>query len=200
MDSYTDTITGVILSGGKNTRMGGRNKAFMEFEGERIIDRTVRLFRSLFDEVILITNSPREYIDLNITLVTDIYQNKGALGGIHAGLFHASQEKVFFAACDMPFINEGLIKHMIDLSGNFDILVPQSPDGHQPLHAIYSRKCLSVIEKLFTQDRLKIIDFYPGYSIHRITADTLIQFDPTGRMFSNLNSLEEIQKVSDKTI
>jgi len=195
MDSYTDTVTGVILSGGKNSRMGGRNKAFMEFEGERIIDRTVRLFRALFDEVILVTNSPLEYLDLNVALVTDIYQNKGALGGIHAGLFHASQEKVFFAACDMPFLNEALIKHMIDLSGDYEILVPQSPDGHQPLHAIYSRKCLPVIEKLFSQDRLKIIGFYPGYTIHRITADTLMQFDPTGRMFSNLNSLEEIQKI-----
>jgi len=193
--SYTDHVTGVILSGGKNSRMGGRNKAFIEFEGERLIDRSVRLFQSLFDEVILITNSPQEYLDLGVALVTDIYQNKGALGGIHAGLFHATNEKVFFAACDMPFLNEALIKHMIDLSAEFDILVPQSPDGLQPLHAIYSRKCLPVIEKLFSQDRLKIIGFYPGYTIHKITADTLIQFDPEWRMFSNLNSLEEMGKI-----
>ena len=193
--SYTDHVTGIILSGGKNSRMGGRNKAFIEFEGERLIDRSVRLFQSLFDEVILITNSPQEYLDLGVALVTDIYQNKGALGGIHAGLFHATNEKVFFAACDMPFLNEALIKHMIDLSAEFDILVPQSPDGLQPLHAIYSRKCLPVIEKLFSQDRLKIIGFYPGYTIHKITADTLIQFDPEWRMFSNLNSLEEMGKI-----
>ncbi|MDR2861228.1 MAG: molybdenum cofactor guanylyltransferase [Syntrophobacterales bacterium] len=196
MDSiYTDRVTGVILSGGENSRMGGRNKAFIEFEGERLIDRGVRLFQSLFAEVILVTNSPQEYFDLDAALVTDIYRHKGALGGIHAGLFHASCEKVFFAACDMPFLNEGLIKHMIDLAGGFDILVPQSPDGLQPLHAIYSRKCLPVIEKLFSQDRLKIIGFYPGYTIHKITADTLLQFDPSLRMFSNFNSLEEMQKV-----
>jgi molybdopterin-guanine dinucleotide biosynthesis protein A len=193
--AYTDGVTGVILSGGKNSRMGGRNKAFIEFEGERLIDRDVRLFQSLFAEVILVTNSPREYLDLGVTLVTDIYRNKGALGGIHAGLFHAGNEKVFFAACDMPFLNEALIKHMIDLSPDFDILVPQSPDGLQPLHAVYSRKCLPVIEKLFAKDLLKIIGFYPGYTIHKITADTLIQFDPQWRMFSNLNSSEEMQKI-----
>jgi len=198
MDSdspYTNRVTGVILSGGKNTRMGGRNKAFLQFDGERVIDRTIRIFKALFEEVILVTNAPFDYLDQNVMLVTDMFKDKGALGGIHAGLFHATREKVFFAACDMPFLNRAFIESMIDLSDRYDIVVPNPSDGLQPLHAVYSRRCLPVIEKLFEQDRLKIIGFYPGYSIHKIPAETLAQYDPEGRMFFNVNSLEELNKL-----
>ena len=192
---YTDKVTGVILSGGKNTRMGGRNKAFIEFEGERLIDRTARIFRALFKEVILVTNSPLDYLEQNVMMVTDMYKDKGALGGIHAGLFHATREKAFFAACDMPFLNPEFIKAMIDLADRYEIVVPSPLDGLQPLHAVYPRKCLPVIEKLFSQDKLKIIGFYPGYTIHKIPPDVLATFDPEGKMFSNVNSLDELRKV-----
>jgi molybdopterin-guanine dinucleotide biosynthesis protein A len=192
---YTDKVTGVILSGGKNTRMGGRNKAFLEFEGERLIDRTVRIFKALFSEVILVTNSPLDYLDQDVMMVTDIYKDKGALGGIHAGLSHTTCEKAFFAACDMPFLNQAFIASLIDLADQYEIVVPHPPDGLQPLHAVYSRKCLPVIEKLFSQDKLKIIGFYPGYTIHKIPPEVLVQFDPDGKMFSNVNSLEELRKV-----
>ena len=192
---YSDKFTGVILSGGKNTRMGGRNKAFLEFEGERLIDRTARIFKTLFKEVILVTNTPLDYLDQNVMMVTDIYKDKGALGGIHAGLFQATREKAFFAACDMPFLNLEFIKAMIDLAEHYDIVVPNPSDGLQPLHAVYSRKCLPVIEKLFSRDKLKIIGFYPGYTIHKIPPEVLVQYDPEGKMFANVNSLDELRKV-----
>ena len=72
-------ITGIILAGGKNLRMG-KNKAFLEINGERIIDRTKNLFVDLFDEVLLVTNSPLEYFDLNLRTVSDLLPG-GALGG-----------------------------------------------------------------------------------------------------------------------
>ncbi len=69
-------MTGIILAGGKNLRMG-RNKAFLEVDGERIIDRTRAIFVDLFDEVLLVTNSPLDYISLNLRIVTDLYEDKG---------------------------------------------------------------------------------------------------------------------------
>ena len=95
----------------------------------------------------------------------------------------------------MPFLNPDFIKAMIELSDRYDIVVPNPPDGLQPLHAVYPRKCLPVIEKLFAQDKLKIIGFYPGYSIHKILPEVLVKFDPEGKMFANVNSLEELRKV-----
>ncbi|MCG6536280.1 MAG: NTP transferase domain-containing protein [Syntrophales bacterium LBB04] len=73
-------MTGVILSGGKSARMG-MNKAFLEIEGKRLIDRTMLMFRDVFREVILVTNSPLDYLDQDCIIVSDIFKNKGALGG-----------------------------------------------------------------------------------------------------------------------
>jgi len=81
-------MTGVILSGGRNLRMG-QNKAFLRIEGERLIDRTVRLFRAVFPEVIIVAASPLDYLDQAATIVTDILPEKGALGGLYTGLFFA---------------------------------------------------------------------------------------------------------------
>ncbi|MBW2674523.1 MAG: NTP transferase domain-containing protein, partial [Deltaproteobacteria bacterium] len=64
-------MTGIILSGGKNARMG-ENKAFIRVDGERIIDRTIRIFRELFDEIVLVTNEPLAYLEFDLKIVTDI--------------------------------------------------------------------------------------------------------------------------------
>ncbi len=138
-------ITGIILAGGKNLRMG-KNKAFLEVNGERIIDRTKKLFLELFDEVLLVTNSLPDCLGLNLRMVADLHPGKGALGGIYTGLFHASHSHAFVAACDMPFLNKDLIRHLIDLSPGYDIVIPKTQDGWQPLHAIYSKSCLAPIK------------------------------------------------------
>jgi molybdenum cofactor guanylyltransferase len=187
-------MTGVILSGGKNTRMG-ENKAFIRVGGERLIDRTVRLFRGLFQEVIIVTASPLDYLDQEAVIVTDILPEKGALGGIYTGLFYATNEHAFLAACDMPFLNKAFIEYMVLQASGYDIIVPAPPDGLQPLHAIYSRRCLHAIRAQLDQNRLQIKGFYPGHHILEISPEVLGAFDPEGRMFLNVNTPEELHKI-----
>jgi molybdopterin-guanine dinucleotide biosynthesis protein A len=188
-------MTGVILAGGRSTRMG-RNKAFLEVGGERLIDRNVRLFRSLFQQVIIVTTSPLDYLDQPAAIATDILPGRGALGGIYTGLFHASGEQAFFAACDMPFLNPDFLACMIGLAAGHDIVVPAPPDGLQPLHAIYSRRCLPVIRSLLERDRLKIRGFYPGFDVLTIPPETLQAFDPEGRMFLNVNTPADLRRLA----
>jgi molybdopterin-guanine dinucleotide biosynthesis protein A len=116
--------TGIILAGGKNLRMG-QNKAFLEVQGEKIIDRIKRIFVELFDEVLLVTNSPADYLNLNLRTLTDLYREKGSLGGVFTGLFHASFSHAFVAACDMPFLRPALISHLVRLSPGYDIVIPE---------------------------------------------------------------------------
>src|SRR4030043_189952 len=97
-------MTGIILSGGRSTRMG-KNKAFLRVGGEHLIDRTVRLFRAVFREVIIVTASPLDYLDQETVIVTDILPERGALGGIYTGLFYAAHQQAFVAACDTPFLD-----------------------------------------------------------------------------------------------
>ena len=187
-------MTGVILSGGKNRRMG-ENKAFVTVDGERLIDRAVRLFRSVFDEVIIVTAQPADYLDQKAVIVTDILPDRGALGGIYTGLFWSRGEQAFFAACDMPFLNRAFLEYMIRQAPGYDIVVPACADGPQPLHAVYSRRCLPVIRGLLDKQRLKITGFYPGHSLLTIPPEAVRSFDPDGRMFINVNTPEELRNL-----
>jgi len=188
-------ITGILLSGGGARRMNGANKAFLMIGGERLIDRNVRLYRELFDEVILVTNSPRDYLDLDLTIVTDIVKGKGPLGGIYTGLFFCRSDHAFVAACDMPFLNGDFIRFMTEQVHGHDIVVPEMPDGLQPLHAVYSRKCMPAIRRCIDEDRLKVTGFYKRYKVLRIQADDVTRFDPESRMFLNINVPEDLVNI-----
>ena len=188
-------MTGIILSGGKNRRMG-TNKAFMEIEGEHLIVRTVRLFKELFEHVMIVTNSPLDYLDLGIQVVTDIYKGKGSLGGIYTGLFFSPSEHAFVAPCDMPFLNKHFIAAMIGQTANYDIVVPDPPAGLQPLHAIYAKRCLPVIQKCIMADQLKITAFYKGFHVLPLGEKMIHPFDPEGRMFLNINFPEDLEHLT----
>lgn len=189
-------ITGIILAGGKNLRMGA-NKAFLEINGQRIIDRTRRLFQELFAEVILVTNSPFAYLDLNLRMVADLLPERGALGGIFTGLFYSSFSHAFVAACDMPFLNKELISYLISLAGKYDIVIPKTEDGLQPLHAIYSQKCLPHMENLLRQGNLKIIDFFHLVKMREVLTNELITFDPLQKSFFNVNTPEDLARAKE---
>jgi molybdopterin-guanine dinucleotide biosynthesis protein A len=187
-------ITGIILAGGKNLRMG-KNKAFLEINGQRIIDRTKNIFLEIFDEIFLVTNSPLEYLDLNLRMVADLVPEKGSLGGMYTGLFHSSRSHAFVAACDMPFLNPALIRYLIQLSPKFDVVIPKTADGLQPLHAIYSQKCLPFMEDLLKQNNLKIIDFFPRVKVREVPTEEISLHDPQLSSFLNINTPEDLKKI-----
>jgi molybdopterin-guanine dinucleotide biosynthesis protein A len=188
-------MTGIILSGGKSTRMGGKNKAFLSLNGEVVIERVLKLFKELFDETIVVTNSPLEYLDYDVHIVTDIIKGKAALGGIYTGLFYASSEHCFVSACDMPFLDKRFIEYMISKIKGHDIIVPQASDGFQPLHAIYSKKCIPLMKKLIDRDELKIRILYKKMNTLTLSTDTITSFDPDERMFLNINSEEDLKHI-----
>ena len=192
-------VTGIILSGGENSRMGA-NKAFLVIDGERLIDRTVRIFKDLFCEVILVTNSPLDYLDLDVTLVTDIYPGKKALGGIYTGLFYAGCRHAFVAACDMPFLNPHFIACMMERARAFDIVVPEAPEGLQPLHAIYATSCLPNMKRLISQDKLKVTGFYKGLKCLTIPETIWNTFDPEKRMFINVNTQDDFRTIQSSKV
>ncbi len=186
-------MTGVILAGGKNSRMGV-NKAFLQVEAERLIDKNVRLLKTIFDHVMIVVAEPREYLHLDAAITTDIFAGKGALGGLYTGLFFSPTQHAFVAACDMPFLNGRFIEYMAQNTDGFDIVVPHPPDGLQPLCAVYSRNCLPAIRNLIDKNSLRIKGFYPGHKTLEISSGVLQSFDPDGNMFANLNTPADLQK------
>ena len=140
-----DSLTVAIQAGGKSTRMG-RDKSFVPFEGQPMIEVVRDRVAALGDELILITNNPEPYAYLNLPAYGDIYPDCGPLGGIHSALANAASPYVLMVACDMPWLNRDLLEYLISLRKTADIIVPRLDKFPEPLHAIYSKVCLDPIE------------------------------------------------------
>lgn len=187
------TITGIILAGGKNSRMGV-NKAFLNIDEKRIIDHILDIYRDIFSEIIIVTNDPLIYTEFaDAVIVTDIYKGKGSLGGIYTGLFHAQNDYAFVTACDMPFLNKDFIDFMLTQIGPYDIIVPELKEGFQALHAIYSRRCLPAIKKMIQSDNLKISALYKTIHALKIPENIITPFNQDGRLFFNINTPDDLQ-------
>ena len=187
-------VSGIILAGGKSSRMG-TEKALIEYGAQRLIDTALKVFRELFPEIIIVANAPCDYLDQDTVVVTDIFPGKGPLGGIYTGLFFASNEYAFVAACDMPFLDPAFIRYMTSLINGYDIVVPRSSSGSEPLHAVYSRKCLNRISSLLGSGELKITGFYKGMRTRWIEAEDCLRFGAGEKMFFNINSPQDFKNI-----
>jgi molybdopterin-guanine dinucleotide biosynthesis protein A len=117
------------------------------------------------------------------------------LGGIHAGLLHATCEHAFVSACDMPYLSEAFIGHMIAQVDDYDLVVPVTANGLESLHAIYSRKCLPVIESQIERNELKVALLFRKFKTREIHGEEIRRFDPEGRLFANLNRPDDLNEI-----
>jgi molybdopterin-guanine dinucleotide biosynthesis protein A len=150
----TPVTTGVILAGGKNRRFGGLTKANLVVEGETIVSRILRVFRGLFDDIIIVTNNPEEFRYIsNVRLVEDIIVGAGPLGGIHAALKSSDSAAIFVIAGDMPFPNKKFIREQIRVfsAADHDILTARVGDLIEPLHSVFSNKILADLETFLSE-------------------------------------------------
>jgi len=186
-------ITGIILAGGKNSRMGF-NKAFLEVDGKRLIDLTLSVYQQIFSEIIIVTNDSLSYLEFkDAEVVTDIYPGKGSLGGIYTGLFYANNDYAFVAACDMPSLSKDFIFFMIDKIDKHEIIVPELAEGFQALHAIYSRRCLPAIKKMILADHLKIAGLFKDIRLLKINEDQVKPFNTQSNIFININTPDDLK-------
>ncbi len=189
-------VTGVILAGGRSKRFG-RNKALEIFKDERLIDRGIRLLKEFFREILVITNEVDSYIGIDATIVKDIIPFFGPLGGIYTALLFSVNDWIFVRAVDMPFLSHDLVNIMLRYSGeNFDVIVPLSEKGYEPLCAMYNRRCVSFIAKCIEKDDRRIVSFFNRVKVKKIDAGDWRTVDPDGLSFVNINTLEEFSKIS----
>jgi molybdopterin-guanine dinucleotide biosynthesis protein A len=95
----------------------------------------------------------------------------------------------------MLFLNESVIKYLIQSIGDFDIIIPKTKDGLQPLHAIYSKNCLGPIKKVIEQGKYKIIDIYDMVKVKIINEKDFISLDPLRESFINVNTPIELLSI-----
>lgn len=179
-------MTGIILAGGKNSRMGAK-KSLLNINGTTIIENIIEVYRRIFKEIIIVTNTPEDYSYPGIKLFKDIILNKGPMGGLYTGLLRSSYRHCFVAACDMPFIDEKLIRYMANIK-DYDAVIPVVDGRYEPLFALYSKSCLDILKKQLDDEKLKIIDFFSKIKLREIHASELCQYDSKLFSFINVNT------------
>ncbi|MBC2711201.1 MAG: molybdenum cofactor guanylyltransferase [Desulfosarcina sp.] len=187
--------TGVILAGGQNKRFGRQNKAFIRIGGKRIVDRLLEVYTRLFDQIVLVTNDPAAYMEVDALIVTDHYSVRSSLNGLHAGLFAAAHEYAFFAACDTPFINGALIQRVLDNIGRkADLIIPSTSAGYEPMFAVYKKTCLPAMVWQLERDRLKIQGLFRKVRVKTIAEADLREVDPELISFFNVNTPDDLAR------
>lgn len=187
-------VTGVILAGGKSTRYG-TNKAFAQVQGVRVIERTIRVMSSVCPRLLLVTNTPAEYAYLHLPMVEDLVKGLGPLGGIYTGLEVIDDETGLFVACDMPFLREDLLCHLVTLRGDFDAVVPRVDWMVEPLHALYAKKCLPSLRKFIRSQELQILKFFQKIRVRYMEEEEIRKIDPDLKSFFNINRPEDLERI-----
>jgi molybdopterin-guanine dinucleotide biosynthesis protein A len=189
-------ITGIILAGGKNLRLG-RNKALEKIGGVTVLERVVNRLQPIASHLVIVTaDGKNQLIPISSAkFVADVYPGKGPLGGIYTGLSASHTELNIAVACDMPFLSTSLLKHMVELIPGFGAVVPRTRESlFEPLHAVYSRTCLPVIKSHLESEQLSIRAFLAEVKVRYIEEDECRQYDPELLSFFNMNRQADFER------
>ena len=181
----------MILAGGKSSRFG-KNKALVEVGGVRLIERVIKVMGSVFKQVIIITNTPDEYAYLKLPMIEDLIKGLGPLGGLYTGLESISNETGFFVACDMPFLSEPLIRHIVEFRNEFDVILPKIDWKIEALHGLYNKRCLPAIRELIDSQQYQVIRFFPKMRVKYLDEAEIRKYDPELKTFFNINEPREM--------
>ncbi|MFB7637435.1 molybdenum cofactor guanylyltransferase [Peribacillus butanolivorans] len=190
--------TMLLLAGGKSSRMGV-NKALLKIGEDVNISRVASELKKVSENILVITNTSEDYRFLHLPLIPDLHQDRGPLGGLHAGMSYSKTELQFLTACDMPFVSAEAINEIISYyEPNLDAIIPEINGRLQPLFAVYHKRCLPVLTDCLVKQELKMRIFLEKISVKIIkeTDFELYHKNPKRfqRLFFNMNTREDYQE------
>jgi len=189
---YNIQANAIILSGGAGKRIGGKEKAFLPDGKKSFIERKINLIKPFVNKIIIVTNQPELYQNLDAGIVTDNEKGIGPLMGLYCGLKASDQELNFITTSDTPFLSPELVEYLLNQSGTVDAVVPNGEKGLEPLCAVYSKNCIPSIEKVMNQRKVR--SFFEYIKILYISKEIIQKIDPEGLSFFNINSEDDYSK------
>ena len=189
-------ISCVVLAGGRGLRLG-QDKALEIIGNRSLLEWVIFQLSSFNSDIIIVTATKQSFPQLigypKLRIVFDTYPNKGPLGGIYTGLAASDLFYNLVVACDMPFLNQALLDYMLQLSANFDLVVPRLGYMFEPLHAVYSKGCLAPIEWLLKQGNLRVAELFSLVRVRYVEAREINRFDPKHLSFFNINTEADLK-------
>jgi molybdopterin-guanine dinucleotide biosynthesis protein A len=189
------SVTGLILAGGKGSRMGGVDKGLQGFRGKRLVDHVYERFAPQVGGVVINANqNHEEYKTFGVRVVSDaIGGYAGPLAGLHAGLSVSKRPFLASVPCDSPFLPADLIERLyrrIDESGA-ELAVAKTGDQPHPVFSLMRRGVLDHLADFLKGGGRKIDVWYATLNVVEVA------FDDEPEAFSNINTREELQTWED---
>jgi molybdopterin-guanine dinucleotide biosynthesis protein A len=185
---------GIVLCGGKSTRMG-ESKALLPFGPETMLQRVLRLLGTVVSPIVAVAAADQELpaLPAGVIVTRDEREGRGPLEGLRAGLKALPDdiEAAYVTSCDVPLLVPGFVEHMIELLGEDDIAVMEIDGFPHPLSAVYRRSTLPHVEALLAQDRLRPVFLFEAVRTRRVQPTEMLSVDPDLRTLRNVNTRED---------
>ena len=188
--------TGIILAGGKSSRMG-EDKGLVLLNGKPMIQYVIEALKEVVSDIIIISNNA-SYNKFRIPVYADIIKDKGPVGGIYTGLYHSKTQLNFCISCDVPMISSDFILWLLKRSGNASITLPMYKDKIHQMIGVYSKQVLSNFKESTEKEHLKLSQVNKNMACEIIDIEKeYANFDEL--IFSNINTKNELISIAHES-
>ncbi|MFP5469983.1 MAG: molybdenum cofactor guanylyltransferase [Bacteroidia bacterium] len=180
-------ITGIILAGGKSSRMG-TDKGLAQYNNIPMIAHVIKALKPITDDVIIVTSND-QYNTFGYPVIADLIKDSGPLAGLYTGLFHSKNELNVCLSCDIPLISTEIILRLTETIKKKDAAIALHSNKIHPLIGVYKKHNYANAKKQIEQGNLRLKDFLNIINTH---LEDVSDFNKS--MFNNINTLKELNE------
>ena len=172
----------------------GIDKAWLEIEGQPLIERTLASVRAATTSVAIIANT-EGYGSLGVPVFADTYQGVGPLEAVRVALSNTQTNRILLVACDLPFLTAELFSFLLSIPSASQAIVPLSADNQiEPLCAIYCKNSLEAVEKLIEHGHRKMARLFDLVPTRFVEFQEIRELDGAHLFFENINTPEDYDR------
>ena len=184
-------ITGIILAGGKSSRIGS-DKGFLLLSSKTFIQYIIEAMQPLVNEIIIVSNN-KDYDIYNLKRVNDIIENAGPLAGVYSGLHHSNTKNNLVLSCDVPLINTETLKELTDnIEENMGVIQLESFGKTMPLIAVYKKHCENNFLELLQQGERRL-----RFAVKQCKVKTIILNKELEKFTTNINTINNLNEITN---
>lgn len=182
-------ITGIILSGGKSSRMGS-DKGFMSYNGKPFIQHSIEALKPLVMEIIIVSNNV-DYDVFGLKRIEDVMENAGPLAGLYSGLHQSKTDYNLVLSCDIPLINTSILQRLVDaIDDDSEIIQIESQGKTMPLIALYRKACEHIFLKLLNEGERRL-----QFAVNQCLVKNVILLNDESEFVQNINTPEQLNTI-----
>jgi len=187
-------ISGFVLAGGASSRMG-QPKQRLLLGSETMLTRQVRLLRSVCRPVSVVGQRV-EPPSIDLEFLADVFAGRGPLGGIHAALAAARSGFSLIVACDLPFLEQRLLRGLVQraMSSRADVTIPEDKARRLvPVCAVYRKRVQGIIRSRLAEGLNKADGYFRVVELDRISWSEIMRAGFSPHIFDNINRPEDYE-------